>query len=382
MKQANGFRFLAAGALAVLIAAGCSDSGISRSEVDDAIAEALEGLERAPDPQAVTAADLEDAVTDAIAEHGAQALTVDDVEDIVDRALQRMASAAAVEPGPAEKDSAAESAEMAELRRNSPAEYTRHVVDSAIAMYDEVGLDATLAYVNDPANIDGQWYVIVVGADGEVIGHYESERRGLLLSGWVGTDINGYNFGHQMLAADQNGRWVPFVYKNPATGSLSDEQAFELKNTWVVRHDGLLLASGWHIDSDSFLPEFIAESSSHFREGGLDAILGFYNNPTGISAGLIPVAAYYNSTDTLDGYFTGIIAAPDGEILAHFDDSLIGTDIEDLIGPAYRKATTEGAWITADDNDTAEGVPESMRIWAVNVDGTFIGAGWYRLPAS
>ncbi len=184
-----------------------------------------------------------------------------------------------------------------------------------------------------------------------------------------------------MLEADQNGRWVPFVYKNPATGSLSEEQAIELKNTWVVRHDGLLFASGWHIDSDSFLPEFIAESVVHFREGGLDAILDFYNNPTCISAGLIPVATYYNSTDTLDGYFTGIIAAPDGEILAHFDDNLIGTDIEDLLGPAYRQATAQGAWITADDNDTSEGVPESMRIWAVDVEGTFIGAGWYRLAA-
>ena len=103
----------------------------------------------------------------------------------------------------------------------------------------------------------------------------------------------------------------------------------------------------------------------------------FYNDPQGISVGLIPTAKYYNSTDTLDGYFAGFIAAPDGEILVHFDPELIGTDIEDLLGPAVRNATAEGAWITADDNPAEAAGPQTMRIWVINVDGTLIGGGWY-----
>ena len=279
-------------------------------------------------------------------------------------------------------DSGMSRSEVDELRLESPAGYTRHVVSSAIAMYDEVGLDETLAHVNDPDNIDGEWYVIIIDGTGDVVGHYDPGRRGLSLNGWVGTDINGYAFGPQVLGADENGRWVPFVYNNPALGSLSDEQSFQLKINWVVRHDGLLFASGWYIDTDSFLPELISEAAGHFREGGLEAILGFYNDPSGISVGVIPMAEYYNSTDTLDAYFTGIIVAPNGEILSHIDPSLIGTEIEDLLGPAYRRATPEGTWITTGDNDSVEGAPESMRFWAVDVEGTFIGGGWYRIAAN
>ena len=139
----------------------------------------------------------------------------------------------------------------------------------------------------------------------------------------------------------------------------------------AVRH-------GWYINVEEFLPQLISEEAEHFRRGGLEAILEFYSDPRGITESLTPTAEYYNSTDTLDGYFSGFIAAPDGEILAHIDPALNGTDIEDLLGPAVRNATPDGAWITADDNPAEAGGPQTMRIWAIDVDGTFIGAGWYR----
>ncbi len=261
--------------------------------------------------------------------------------------------------------------------KSDPAAYTRFVVDQAIARYEAEGLDAALAHYNNPTSIDDQWYVFVVDEDDTVIGHYDPDRRGLDVKGWVGTDINGYNFGPELLAATETGRWVPYVYVNPAEGTLSDEGAFELKNAWVVRHDGLLFGSGWYIDSEEFLPQLMSESAEHFRRGGLEAILDFYNDPQGISAGLIPTAEYYNSTDTLDGYFSGFIAAPDGELLAHIDPGLIGTDIEDLLGPAVRDATSEGGWITAEDNPPGAVAPETMRVWVIDVDGTLIGGGWY-----
>ena len=43
-----------------------------------------------------------------------------------------------------------------------------------------------------------------------------------------------------------------------------------------------------------------------------------------------------------------------------------------------RNATAEGAWITAEDNPTEAGGPQSMRIWVIDVNGTLIGGGWYR----
>ncbi len=65
-------------------------------------------------------------------------------------------------------------------------------------------------------------------------------------------------------------------------------------------------------------------------------------------------------------------AAPSGEILTHMDPALIGTDIEDLLGPAVRDATAEGGWITADDNPARAG-PQTMRFWVIDVDGILIG---------
>ena len=266
--------------------------------------------------------------------------------------------------------------EVAAPSKSDPATYTKFVVDQAIARYEAEGLDGTLAHYNSPASIDDQWYVFIVDEDDTVIGHYDADRRGLDVKGWVGTDINGYEYGPEMLTATEAGRWVPYVYINPAAGTLGDEGAFELKNAWVVRRDGLLFGSGWYIDTEEFVPQLISESAEHFRRGGLEAILAFYNDPQGISAGLIPTAQYYNRAGTLDGYFTGIIAAPSGEILTHIDPQLIGTGIEDLLGPAVRNATTEGTWITAEDNPAGVG-PQTMRVWFIDVEGTLIGAGWY-----
>ena len=259
------------------------------------------------------------------------------------------------------------------------ARYTQQVVQAAIDMYESEGLDAAVAHYSDPASIDGQWYVFIIDGDGALLAHYQPERVGQSLHGWLGTDINGYEFGPEMMSADHNGKWVPYVFTNPAGGVLDDdaELSFELKNAWVVRHDGLLFGSGWYISAEEFLPELIAEAAEHYRSGGIEGILAFYSNPQGISVGLETAVAYYNSTDTVDGYFTGIIAADDGEVLSHIDPAIIGSDIEDLLGPAVGKATPEGAWITEVDNDPGAGGPETMRVWLVDVDGTLIGGGWY-----
>ena len=43
-----------------------------------------------------------------------------------------------------------------------------------------------------------------------------------------------------MLRADEDGLWVDYVFLNPAT----DRQ--QVKHAWAVRHDGLLIGSGWY----------------------------------------------------------------------------------------------------------------------------------------
>ena len=50
----------------------------------------------------------------------------------------------------------------------------------------------------------------------------------------------GYFYGDDLRAADEEGRWVSYVFLNPETG----EQ--QTKHTWAIRHDGLIFASGWY----------------------------------------------------------------------------------------------------------------------------------------
>ena len=350
------------------------EPGLSRAEIEQIVGSAVESLLE-PQP-ALTAVDVERIVGSAIAAfpEPPAGLSRAEVDEAIQRAIAE-AIAAMAESQPVADGGVGD--ELSAPSKSDPAAYTKFVVGQAIARYEAEGRDAVLVHYNSAASIDDQWYVFIIDENDTVIGHYDPDRRGLDVKGWVGTDINGYNFGPEMLAADESGRWVPYVYVNPVEGTLGDEGVFELKNAWVVRHDGLLFASGWYINNEEFAPQLISESAEHFRRGGLEAILEFSNDPQGISAGLIPTVEYYNSTDTLDGYFTGFVAAPDGEILSHFDPALIGTDIEDLLGPAVRNATAEGVWITAEDNPAGAAGPHTMRMWVIDVDGTLIGGGWY-----
>lgn len=382
-RRARRRRRLAAVTISLAVAAvGCS-SGVSPDDVDRAIQAALADVAVAEpvtlsDVQAATDEAVEEALAALAAPQPTEPLTAAAIEALVEEAVSAQIDALQAE---LRRPDAEVPDTPPDLRESDPAGHTRSVVADAIARYDADGLEPTLAHYNDPAHIDGQWYVFVIDGDGTIIGHYDASRRGLNLNDWVGTDLNGYRFGPQMLAADENGRWVPYVFTNPERGSLADadSDSFELKNAWVVRHDGLLFGSGWHVDADTFLPALITEAAERFSSGGLEATLAFYNDPQGIAAGLIPTVQYYNSTETLDGYFSGIIAAQGGEILAHFDPALIGTPIEELLGPAIHEVTADGGWITADDNPAEAGGPRTMRIWAVDVNGTLIGGGWYSL---
>lgn len=121
-----------------------------------------------------------------------------------------------------------------------PEGYTRLLVADALAFYESEGLEATLDRFNAPESVDGPWYVFVGNPDGILIGHYDPEVRDRSLLGSVGTDINGYEFGSDMVAIGQQGGWVSYVFLNPNTGLL------ERKHTWVIRRDGHLFGSGWY----------------------------------------------------------------------------------------------------------------------------------------
>ena len=124
-----------------------------------------------------------------------------------------------------------------------PGAYTKEYVARAVFRYQGEGRDPTIDYFNSPESVDGEWYLFIVDETGEVIAHPTvPENVGRSLYGPLGTDVTGRDFGSEIMAATEVGKWVDYVYLNPATGREG------VKHSWVVRHDGLVFGSGWYED--------------------------------------------------------------------------------------------------------------------------------------
>ena len=337
---------LAAGLLLILSAlfAACGgDAGLSRAEVEEIVREEMASQPVDAGASPGTTPNAGEAIDKATPQTPEQGLSRAEVEEIVRVAIASIPSKAA------------------------PAEYTRHVVENATARYQAQGLDATLAHYNSPQSVDGQWYVFIIDENDLVIGHPDPERRGLDLKGWVGTDANGYEFGPEMLAATEDGKWVSYVYRNPESGGIGTGD-FELKNVWVEKHDGLLFASGWYIDADEFTRMLVSVAVDKYRDVGLAETMAYFASPGSALAGLEEAIAYYNTAETVDGQWFAFIGGPDGKIVGHSDISLIGGDVQDLLGGETFEATEAGGWVKS----------ESLRVFVAGYDGYVFGSGWSR----
>ena len=356
--------------LTALLLAACGDAELSRAEVEEIVQAELAD---APAPESgLTSADVEEAIRMALSDmpQPEAGLTENEVEEIVKAAI---ASIPDPQPGltSAEAERIARGVVASIPPRSSPIEYTKFFVDKAINKYDTQGLDATLAYYNRPESVDGQWYVFIIDENDLVVGHPDANRLGLDLNGWVGTDANGYNFGPEMLSATEEGKWVSYVYRNPESGGLGiDFDHLELKNVWVVRHDGLLFASGWYINADEFTKYLVATAARVFREVGLEGTIAYFASPEIAFAGLHAVIAYYNSAENVEGDWFAFIADESGTIIDHYDKGMVGTDLKDLLGIDTFEATAEGNWVTTED----------VRVWVLGQDGMTFGSGWHSGP--
>ena len=120
--------------------------------------------------------------------------------------------------------------------KTEPAAYAKALVEGAIERYDRDGLQATVDYYNSPESVDGEWYVFVVDAHGHSIADHNPDLRNR--DPRLRVDATGYFYGDDLRGATEEGRWVDYVIVNPQTGQNAQ------KHTWVMRHDGLLFASG------------------------------------------------------------------------------------------------------------------------------------------
>ena len=257
------------------------------------------------------------------------------------------------EPGPSKSDAPS---------------YTKAFVQQATNLYDALGLEETLAHYNREESVDGQWYVFIIDENDLVVGHPDANRLGLDVKGWVGIDANGYNFGPEMLSATGDGKWVSYVYRNPESGGLGiDFDLLELKNVWVVRHDGLLFASGWYIDADEFTKSLVATAARVFREVGLEGTIAYFASPEIAFAGLAAVITYYNSAENVEGNWFAFIADESGTIIDHYNKEMVGKSLEEVLGTDTSKAAADGNWVTTED----------VRVWVLGQDGMTFGSGWH-----
>ena len=362
-----------------ILLAACGDddadtgAGLSREEVQEIVRSEVAASAPAPVQPAqpgLTSAEVEAAIQTAMTAmpQPEPGLTSAKVEELIQAAI-------ADQPKPNPGVTADEVRRLAQYTvatvppKSVPAEHTKFFVNNAISRYESDGLAATLAYYNRPESIDDQWYVFIVDEDGGVISHFNAHVLGENLNGPLGTDANGYNFGPDMLSATGEGRWVSYVYGNPETRSIgTDFGEVQLKNAWVVRHDGLLFGSGWYVNADEFTKSLVFAAVNKFRSEGLEATIAYFTGPESVYSGLAAAIEYYNNAETVEGEWFAFIADSSGTIVDHYDKAQVGADLKDLLGTDIFEATAEGNWLITD----------SVRVWVVSHDGMTFGSGWHQ----
>lgn len=107
------------------------------------------------------------------------------------------------------------------------------MVDRAVTLYEEQGMEALVGAVSDPANNDFRdrdLYVFVGELDGNMVAHGANAAL-------VGRDLDGLKDASgkllivelKKMARDQGDGWVDYVWPNPSTKKI------ESKSTRVVR---------------------------------------------------------------------------------------------------------------------------------------------------
>ncbi len=126
--------------------------------------------------------------------------------------------------------------------RAQPDVYTKYFVQQALDRLDAEGAQATIDYYNSPESVDGPWYIFIFDADGIMVAHpTRPERIGTHIQDreWR-TDVTGYYYGDVLASTSETGRWLTYVFNNPATG---EERT---KHSWVIRRNGMLFGAGWY----------------------------------------------------------------------------------------------------------------------------------------
>ena len=261
---------------------------------------------------------------------------------------------------------------------DDPEAFTVALVQAAVDLYKTEGREATIAYYNDPANIDGQWYVFITDANDIYVAHPT-------VPSFIGKDIkavdnsiNRTTVGADIAMATSDGRWTEYLWPNPESNKL------EQKRTWSIRYDGYLFGSGyyqtWHPDPATFSIASKDDPEAFTRNIVLQAIARYEFE------GIEATAAYYNNPANIDGQWYVVITDENDRHVAHAPrPDFIGTDLKDIMGLDGKRmlgaeiaaATGTGLWIEYLWPNPETGKDEQKRGWAIRHDGYLFGSGYY-----
>ena len=262
------------------------------------------------------------------------------------------------------------------LAREDVAAVTQDYVQRAIAMYERDGLEATIAYYDSRASVNGQFYLFLIDENDLYLVHpIFPHLKGTDIKEVVGSD--GQELGEEIAEATEEGHWVDYLWPNPETGLE------EPKSAWVIRRDGLIFASGYYTsDPDAEPPAWKDADPREYTVTYVEQAIARYERD-----GLDAMKNYYNSVASFEGqFYMFIMDANDLYIVHPLLPHLIGTDIKDVVGSdgyelgkEIAEATEEGHWVDYlwPHPFTLQDAPKVA--YAVRHDGLIFVSGYYPL---
>ena len=124
--------------------------------------------------------------------------------------------------------------------KSDAAAYAQSLVQRATHLYDDLGREAAITYYNSSESLDGEWYTFVLDA-GDFRSLANAARPELVGNIPERIDVTGYNYGAEFATVTEDGKWVSYVFKNPAK---NDELA--QKSTWLVKRGDLIFGAGYY----------------------------------------------------------------------------------------------------------------------------------------
>ena len=256
-----------------------------------------------------------------------------------------------------------------------PRDRAKDYVEEAIRAYGE-DPEAAKAYYQSAESVitELDLYLILLDGNTIVVNAGFPGAVGADITGRIGVDAIGNEYGKELAAADEQGTFVDYLIPDPLQGSYR----IYWKRTYAVRHDGLVFAAGsWDkdpatedslSDPDHVVATIYKAGARLFREGP-DRTFQYYNTPASI-----------------DGERYVFIADPDGTIVADATmPELLGTNISNLqasddpeLGQKIAALQEdEELWISHMWQNPESRQDERKHTYATRFRGIIFGSGYY-----